>query len=94
MNKATSAQSERVTNINKARKLGKSAPITVESYLPVGSWQRVTAGVAGAAVGGLVAAALVGVGPAALAGAAGYLAYRGLNGKKDKNEINFTGPRH
>ena len=53
---------------------------SVESLLPVGSWQRVAAGVAAAAGGGLLAVAAVGVGPAAIAGAAGYLAYRGLNG--------------
>jgi hypothetical protein len=43
-------------------------------------WPKVTisAGVAAAAGGGLIAAALLGVGPAALAGAAGYLAYRAM----------------
>jgi hypothetical protein len=42
---------------------------------------KVTAGVVGAGVAGLIAAAFFGVGPAAIAGAAGYLAYRGMTGK-------------
>jgi len=49
---------------------------TVEALLPTGSAQRVAAGVAAAAGGALVLAAIFGVGPTALAGAAGYLAYR------------------
>ena len=48
----------------------------IESLLPAGSPERTTAGIAAAAGGALIAAALVGVGPAALAGAAGYLVYR------------------
>lgn len=48
----------------------------VESYLPPGSRQRAVAKIAAAAGGALVAAAVLGVGPAALAGAAGYLVYR------------------
>ena len=46
-------------------------------------WPKVTlsAGVLAAAGGGLLAAAVLGVGPAALAGAAGYLAYRALKQK-------------
>ncbi|HTW31433.1 MAG TPA: hypothetical protein VMD76_07125 [Candidatus Sulfotelmatobacter sp.] len=47
----------------------------VESYLPAGSAQRAAAGVTAAAAGALLAAAVLGVGPAALAGAAGYLVY-------------------
>ena len=47
----------------------------VENYLPAGSTERTVAGVAAAAVGALLAAALLGVGPAALAGAAGYVVY-------------------
>jgi hypothetical protein len=43
---------------------------------------KVTAGVVGAGVAGLLAASLIGVGPLAIAGAAGYLAYRGLTGKE------------
>jgi len=45
---------------------------------PEGSTPRIAAGVVGAAAGALIAAAWIGVGPAAFAGAAAYLAYRGL----------------
>ncbi len=48
----------------------------VEAYLPPGSRERAVAKIAAAAGGALIAAALLGVGPAALAGAAGYLVYR------------------
>lgn len=48
----------------------------LDAYLPEGSRQRGVAKVAAAAAGALVAAAVIGVGPAALAGAAGYLVYR------------------
>jgi len=48
----------------------------VESYLPAGSPQRTAAEIAAAAVGALIAAAVLGVGPAALAGTAGYVMYR------------------
>jgi hypothetical protein len=46
------------------------------------SWERVALGVAAAAGGGLLAATWIGVGPAALAGVAGYAAYRALNEKR------------
>lgn len=48
----------------------------IEAYLPSGSPQRAAAGIAAAASGALIAAAVLGVGPAALAGAAAYLVYR------------------
>ena len=48
----------------------------VKAYLPPGSAERTAAEVGGAVVGALLAAAVLGVGPAALAGAAGYLVYR------------------
>jgi len=48
----------------------------IESWLPAGSPQRATAEIVTAAAGALIAAAVLGVGPAALAGAAGYLVYR------------------
>ena len=48
----------------------------IESYLPAGSPQRTSAEMVAAAGGALIAAAVLGVGPAALAGAAGYLVYR------------------
>ena len=56
--------------------------VLLDELLPAGSWQRVAAGVVVAAGGGLLAAAMLGVGPAALAGTAGYLAYRGLKGER------------
>jgi hypothetical protein len=59
-----------------ATRSGKDAFATVESYLPTGSPERATAGIVAAAGGALLAAAVLGVGPAALAGAAGYLVYR------------------
>ena len=65
-----------------ADKHGNDGLAAIESLLPTGSWQRATVGVAAAAGGGLLAAALVGVGPAALAGAAGYVAYRELHGHR------------
>jgi len=59
-----------------ASRSGKDALAAVESYLPAGSPQRAAAGIAAAAGGALLVAAVLGVGPAALAGAAGYLVYR------------------
>jgi hypothetical protein len=48
---------------------------------PNPKWPSAAIGVAVAvaALGGLLMASLVGAGPAAIAGAAGYLAYRGLS---------------
>ena len=60
----------------------KSLSAKVESLLPAGSPQRAAADVAVAAGGALLVAAAVGVGPAALAGAAGYVAYRETQRKK------------
>jgi hypothetical protein len=64
-----------VQNIEKSRKrAGASA------------WPNsmVAAGVAAAGGVGLLAASVIGVGPAAIAGAAGYLAYRGMTDKNEK----------
>ncbi len=84
MNKETATKRQHSDDSNKAaHSKGHDASATIETVLPTGSWQRMAAGVAAAAGGGLIAAAVVGVGPAALAGAAGYLAYRGL--KHDHN---------
>jgi len=47
-----------------------------ESYLPTDPRQAAVVKIAAAAAGALIAAAVLGVGPAALAGAAGYLVYR------------------
>ncbi len=54
---------------------------TVEALLPAGSPQRAAAGIAAAAGGALFVAAKFGVRSAALAVAAGYLAYSVISGK-------------
>jgi hypothetical protein len=79
MNKETVKHNEKSAHIHKAAHKHDDVAIKIESVLPTGSWQRTAAGVVAAAGGGLLAVAIVGVGPAAIAGAAGYLAYRGLN---------------
>jgi hypothetical protein len=72
-------RSDKPKSASNGHKSALRAPVTVDDVLPPGSWERVAAGVVAAAGGGLLAAAAVGVGPAALAAAAGYLAFRGLN---------------
>lgn len=54
----------------------KPAEGLVEAWLPEGSTQRTAAEITAAAAGALIAAAVLGVGPAALAGTAGYVMYR------------------
>jgi hypothetical protein len=61
---------------NPELKDAKDVLSVVEAYLPKGSRQRAVAKIAAAAGGALIAAAVLGVGPVALAGAAGYLVYR------------------
>jgi len=51
----------------------------IKSYLPSGSPQRTAAGITAAVGGALLAAAVFGAGPAALAGAAGYLVYHEIH---------------
>ena len=58
----------------------------IESLLPTGSPQRTVVGVAAAAGGALIAATVLGLGPAALAGAAGYLAYREISRSRERDE--------
>jgi len=73
---------------------GKSANVptassgfaALESFLPTGSPQRTVVGVAAAAAGALVAATVLGLGPAALAGAAGYLAYREISRSRERKD--------
>jgi hypothetical protein len=79
MNKETAANGK---SAKPASNNGKHASTTVESLLPTGSPQRAAVGIAAAAGGALFAAATFGVGPAALAGTAGYLAYRGSRGSE------------
>jgi hypothetical protein len=67
---------------------------TVESLLRVGSPQRVTAGIVAAAGGALLAAAALGVGPAALAGAAGYVVYREMSGARKHNQVGLALHKH
>ena len=57
-------------------------PLT--TYLEEHEWPRLTAGITAAAGVGLLAVSFMGVGPAAIAGAAGYLAYRELSGKRSR----------
>jgi len=76
MTKLTEARKRPTSgHLHKAVAHGKEG-FTIESWLPAGTPQRTTAEIATAAGGALIAAALLGVGPAALAGAAGYLVYR------------------
>jgi hypothetical protein len=60
--------------------------LAIESFLPTGSPQRTVAGIAAAAGGALIAATVLGLGPAALAGAAGYLAYREISRGREPEE--------
>ena len=88
MNKESVGKSDKSGNNHKtARAHGKDPMATAEALLPTGSWQRLTVGVAAAAGGGLLAVSMLGAGPVAIAGAAGYLAYRGLTGQKKDDEI-------
>jgi hypothetical protein len=59
-----------------AGKNGNDPFAVIDAYLPTGSPQRAVAGIAAAAGGALIAAAMFGAGTAALAGAAGYVVYR------------------
>jgi len=71
--KKTTAKSD---NVQPAASNGLA---TIESFLPTGSPQRTIVGIAAAAGGALIAATVLGLGPAALAGAAGYIAYREIS---------------
>ena len=75
MTKATVGRKREPPRHPAITKIDKHGLAMVENYLPAGSTERTVATVATAAVGALLAAALLGVGPAALAGAAGYLVY-------------------
>jgi hypothetical protein len=68
----------------------KDGYAAVESYLPTGSQQRAAGGIVAAAGGALLAAVAFGVGPAALAGAAGYLAYRETRGSDKTKEAGLA----
>jgi hypothetical protein len=84
---AKTASSPKSGKVEKAiRKSAKDIAATIGSMGPPGSPERVAAGVAAVAVGALIAGATLGAGPAALAGAAGYLAYKGLSGPEKKKK--------
>ncbi len=76
MTKATVGRKSESTRHHAVVKHEKEGLELIKSYLPPGSPQRTAAGITAAVVGALAAAALVGAGPAALAGAAGYLVYQ------------------
>ena len=81
--KVESAFKEGSSKVGSALKEGSA---TVESRLKKpGSPERMAVGVAAAAGTALVAAATLGVGPTALAGVAGYAAYRGM--KKGEKKV-------
>ena len=83
--KSGRSENEESGNIQKAaRKKRKDESATVESLLPAGSGERAAVGITAAAGGALLAGATLGLGPAALAGAAGYVAYREMS-EKPKN---------
>lgn len=77
MTKLTEARKRATSGHLHKTAIGKGKEgFAIESYLPPGSPQRTTAEIAAAAGAALIAAAAIGAGPAALAGAAGYLVYR------------------
>lgn len=92
------ATSRRVEKAHKPPTTPEEAPQHEEAegplttYLEEHEWPRLTAGIAAAAGAGLLAVTFIGVGPAAIAGAAGYLAYRELSGKQSK-ATSEPGPR-
>jgi hypothetical protein len=103
MSKETSTQSGKISGLNlkaaqkpskeSGKESAKEMVAKAKAILPPDSWQRVSVGVAAAAAGGLLAAAAVGVGPAAIAGAAGYLAYRGMS-KKENPGADLNSRKH
>lgn len=75
MTKATVGRKREPPKHHAIAKVDKDGLAMIATYLPEGSTERKVATVGAAALGALLAAALLGVGPAALAGAAGYLVY-------------------
>ena len=92
---AAKRKSAKSTNMLKAaRKNVEDTFATAGSLLRIGSPQRAAAGIAAAAGGALLAAAALGVGPAALAGAAGYLVYREMSGERKHNQVGLALHKH
>ncbi len=88
MNKETAGRTSRsATHKQAAEEPTHEEPTPKEKW--DASWERVAIGAAAAAGGGLLAATWIGVGPAALAGAAGYLAYRALKEKQQTAEAHL-----
>jgi len=73
MTKATVRKAKAPGIVHRDHKAGWAA---IDTYLPAGSAERTAAEIAAGMGGALLAAALIGVGPTALAGGAGYLVYR------------------
>ena len=73
--------------VNRNVKVGLA---TVDSYLPPGSPERAAVGITAVAVGSLLLAAKIGVGPTALAVAAGYLAYCAASGTKEDKRASLA----
>lgn len=95
MNKKTAMPRVRSGNIEEvARHNVQQGFAMVESFLPSGSSQRAIAGIGLAAGGALLAAAVFGAGTAALAGAAGYLAYRGMRGERKHGRVGLAPHKH
>ena len=72
-------------NVRKAPIKKREDVAAIKTYLPADSPQWSAVGIAAAVGGALLAAALLGVGPAALAGAAGYLAYREMSQEQTRD---------
>ena len=97
MIKNTAAKRKSAKSANMLKAVRKSVEDTfarVGSVLRIGSAERVTAGIVAAAGGALLAAAALGVGPAALAGAAGYVVYREMSGARKHNQVGLPLHKH
>jgi len=85
----TEAKSPSTLAAERAKKFANEAGASIEAGMKNAKnalatpQAKVTAGVVGAGLAALIAASLIGVGEVAIAGAAGYLAYRRLTRKAD-----------
>jgi len=78
------SETEQAKKIRRPMIAGKKNPKASETN---SSWPKVTAGVVAAGGAGLLAVGLFGIGPAAVAGVAGYLAYCGMKGRKPLEQL-------
>ncbi len=94
MRKAATAQEEtreeKTSPEEKIAHAGREKVARAKQFWESHPGPRVALGVGAAAGGGLLAALTLGVGPAAIAGAAGYLAYRGLK-QREMGETRSAG---